>query len=65
MKTAAFLAFVGTILAAALLTWDLVFDALNVMRGLIPAVRLFSSFIYAFAALTVGIFLFIFHQQQR
>jgi len=64
LKTAAFLAFLGTILAAALLVWDFTFDALNVMRGLIPAARLFSSLIYAFAALMVAIFFYVFQKAQ-
>ncbi len=65
LKSAAFLAFLGTILATVLLVWDFIFDALNVLRGLIPAVRLFSSVIYAFAALAVAIFFFVFQKEQR
>ncbi len=63
LKTAAFLAFLGTILAAVLRVWNLIFDALGVMRGLIPSVKIFPSMIEAFAALTVAIFFFVFQQK--
>jgi hypothetical protein len=64
LKNAALLALAGTILAAVLLVWDLVFNILNVLRGLVPAVMLFSSFIYAFAALTLAVFFYVFHTTQ-
>jgi hypothetical protein len=65
LKSAATLAFIGTLLAAALLVWNLVFDILNVVRGLIPAVTLFSSLLYAFAAVSVAVFFFVFQKTQR
>jgi hypothetical protein len=65
LKNAAALAFIGTLLAAALLVWNLVFDILNVVRGLIPAVTLFSSLLYAFAAVSVAVFFFVFQKTQR
>jgi hypothetical protein len=61
-KSAAFLAFLGTLLLSALLLWRLVRDILNVTQGLIPAVTLVSSLIYVFAAVTVTIFFFIFRR---
>ena len=64
-KTAALIAFVGAILAAALLVWDFVFDLLGVLRGLIPAVRLFPALIYAFAAVSTSLFFFVFHKQSN
>jgi hypothetical protein len=64
LKGAAVLAFIGSLLVAALLVWDLVFDILNVMRGLIPVVKLFSSLIYAFGAVSVAIFFFVFQKQR-
>jgi hypothetical protein len=42
-----------------------VFDILNVVRGLIPAVTLFSSLLYAFAAVSVAVFFFVFQKTQR
>jgi hypothetical protein len=64
LKSAALLALIGTILVTALLVWDLVFDVLNVLRGLVPAVKLFSSLIYAFGAFSVAVFFFVFHKRQ-
>ncbi len=64
LKSAALLALIGTILTTALLAWDLIFDVLNVLRGLIPAVKLFSSLIYTFGAFSVTVFFFVFHQRQ-
>ena len=64
LKGAAFLAFIGTLLVTALLVWDFVFSLLNVLRGLTPAVTVFSSLIYAFGALTVTVFFHVFQKQQ-
>ena len=65
LKTAAFLAFLGTILAAVLLVVDFVLDVLNVMQGLVPAAKLFPALIYAFAAVTVAVFFWVFQKDQR
>ena len=54
LKNAALLALIGTILMTALLVWTFVFNFLNLLRGLVPAVTLFSSLIYAFGAFSVG-----------
>jgi hypothetical protein len=63
LKSAAFLALIGTILTTVLLVYNLIFSVLNVMRGLIPLDNLFSTLIYAFASLTVAVFFFVFHKQ--
>jgi len=42
----------------------LIGDVLGVVRGLIPAMRVLSSFIYAFAGLSVVVFLYAFHKAQ-
>jgi hypothetical protein len=55
---------IGTILMTALLVWNFVLTFLNVLRDLVPAVTLFSSFIYAFGCLTVIVFFFVFRQAQ-
>jgi len=44
LKNAALLALIGTILMTALLVWSFVSTLLNVLRDLVPAVTLFSSF---------------------
>jgi hypothetical protein len=64
LKNAALLALIGTILATALLVWTLVVNVLNVLRGLAPAVMLFSWFIYAFAGFSVATFFYVFHRAQ-
>jgi hypothetical protein len=64
LKNAALLALIGTILLTALLAWTFVFNVLNVLRGLVPAVMLFSSFIYGFACFSVAVFFYVFHRAQ-
>jgi len=64
LRSAATIAFVGTLLAAALLIYYFVFDIINVADGLIPLVKLFPSFIYALAALGLAIFFFVFQKRQ-
>jgi hypothetical protein len=65
LKNAAFLALVAMALATALLAFDLIENAPNVVRGLIPAAKVFSSLIYTFAAFSVAVFFFVFCKTQR
>jgi hypothetical protein len=55
---------VGTVMLTVLLMADFIFDALNVLRSLIPATRLLTSFTYAFAGLSAVVFLYAFHRAQ-
>jgi hypothetical protein len=64
LKNAAFLALVGMILVTILLIAGLIGDVLGVVRGLIPIMRLLTSLIYAFAGLSVMVFLYAFHKAQ-
>jgi hypothetical protein len=64
LKNAALLALIGTVLMTALLVWNFVFNLLNLLRGLVPAVTLFSSFIYAFGCFSVMVFFYVFHRAQ-
>ena len=64
LKHASLLAFVGTLLLTILLVVDLILNLLSTMRGLIPAVMLLTSLIYAFAALGVMVFFYAFHRSQ-
>jgi hypothetical protein len=64
LKNAALLALIGTILMTALLMWTFVLTFLNVLRDLVPAVTLFSSFIYAFGCFTAAVFSYVFHRAQ-
>jgi hypothetical protein len=64
LKHAALLALVGTILMTVLLVWNFVFTVLNVLRGVVPAVMLVSSFIYAFGCFSVMVFFYVFRRAQ-
>jgi len=64
LKNAAFLALIGTALLAILLIFDLIRDVSGVAEGVIPAMRLLTSLIYAFAGLTVAVFFYVFHNAQ-
>jgi hypothetical protein len=64
LKTAALLALIGTVLMTVLLVWNFVLTVLNVLRDLVPAVTLFSTFIYAFGCFSVMVFFFVFHRRQ-
>ena len=64
LKNAALLALIGTFLMTVLLVWTFVLTFLNVLRDLVPAVTLFSSFIYAFGCFSVAVFFYLFHRAQ-
>ena len=64
LKTASFLALIGTILLTALLAWDFVRDLMNIAGGLVAPVMVFRSVIYLVAALTVSVFFYTFHKAQ-
>jgi len=63
LKSAAFIALIGTILVAILRLYDLISTIAHVMGGLVPAMALLASLIYAFASLGLAVFLFVFHKQ--
>ena len=65
LKNTTFLALVGMSLATILLVAGLIGDVFDVARGLIPAMRLLTSLIYAFAGLSMVVFLYAFHKGQR
>ena len=64
LKNAAFLALVGMILVTILLMAVLIGDALAFVLSLIPVMRLLTSLIYAFASLSVAVYLYVFHKAQ-
>jgi hypothetical protein len=64
LKNAALLALVGTLLIAVLRVWDFIFTTLSLVRGVVSASEFLSSLIYAFGAVSVAIFFFVFHRQQ-
>jgi len=65
LKGAALLAFIGTILMMAFLTWTFAFHVLDVLRSAEPPVVLFASFVYVFGCFTLAVFFFVFHRAQR
>jgi hypothetical protein len=64
MRSAASLALIGRVLVAIVLVVGFVLDLLNVIRGLVPALRLVTSFIYAFASVGAVVFLWVFRNGQ-
>jgi hypothetical protein len=62
LQNAACLALVGAVLVTILLVVGFVVDLLNVLRGLIPALRVVTSFIYAFAGVGAVVFLYVFYK---
>ena len=64
MRSAASLAFLGAILVAIVLVVGFVLDLLNALQGLIPALRLVTSLIFAFASVTAVVFLCVFRKTQ-
>jgi hypothetical protein len=64
LKNAALFALIGTLLLTILLVAGLILDVLNVARGLIPATKMLSSLIQAFAAVAVTVFFYVFHKTQ-
>jgi len=64
LKSAAFLAAIGMTILTALLLYDLFENVAAILRGLIPALALFRSAIYAFASITVTIFFFAYYKRQ-
>ena len=64
MQSAASLALMGAVLVTVVLVVGFVLDLLNVLRGLVPALRLVTSFIYAFAGVGAVVFLWVFRNRQ-
>ena len=62
LRKAALLSLIGTALMTVLLVWAFVSNVINAMHGLVPGVRLFSSFIYAFGCFGVTVFFYVFYR---
>lgn len=62
LKTASFLALIGTILSTVLLVYDFILGVVHVLDGLVPVTTVITTGIYAFASLTVAVFFFVFHR---
>lgn len=64
MHSAASLALLGAVLVTILLVVGFLLDLLSALRGLVPALRLVTSFIYAFAGVGAVVFLYVFRRAQ-
>jgi hypothetical protein len=65
LKTAALFAFLGMAILTVFLALDFFNVILAVARGLAPAMRLPTSFVYLLASLGLTVFLYVFHRGQR
>jgi hypothetical protein len=64
LKNAAFLALIGTIVIAVMQIAIWIRDVMAISQGLIPVNSLLAATIYAFGAVTVTVFFWIFYKQQ-
>lgn len=64
LKSAALFAFVGILLLTVLLAAGFLRDVLSFGRGLIPALHVLTSMICFVAALSLTVFLYVFHRSQ-
>ena len=62
LKNAALLALAGTILLTILLAAHFILDISNTARGLVPAIRVLTSFIHMLASLSLAVFFYVFHK---
>jgi hypothetical protein len=59
LKDAALLALIGMIFLTVLLVAGLIFDIMNVARGLIPATAMLSALVRSFAAFGVTMYFYV------
>ena len=64
IKSAAFFALIGTALLTILLAAGFIIDVVGLAQGVTPAMSLLTSFIHAFAALSMAVFFYAFHRGQ-
>ncbi len=64
VKTAALLALIGTILATLLLAVSCVVSVAGFLHGVVSLAEMLSALIRLFAALTLAVFFYVFHNAQ-
>ena len=64
LKSAAFLALIGTLLLTILLAVDFITTVSGVLADVVPAVALLRSLIHLFASVSVLVFFYVFHRAQ-
>ena len=65
LKNAALFALIGMIVLTAFLAADFIGTILNVGRGLVPAMKLLTSFVGLLASVGLTVFLYVFQRAQR
>ncbi len=63
LKTAAFLALVGMILLTIVAVVGFIINASGWVHGVVPAIRVLTSFIYVLASLGVTLFFWAYQKQ--
>ena len=64
LKSAAFLALIGTLLLTILLAMDFITTVSGVLGDVIPAIVLLRSLIYLFASVSALVFFYVFQRAQ-
>jgi hypothetical protein len=64
LKSASLFALVGMIVLTVFLTVDFINTIAAVSGGLVPAMKLLTSFVYLLASVGLTVFLFVFHRTQ-
>ena len=65
LKNAALFALIGMMVLTTFLAVDFIGTILNVARGLVPAMKLLTSFVHLLASVGVTVFLYVFQRAQR
>ncbi len=65
LKNAALFALIGMMVLTAFLAVDFIGTILNVARGLVPAMKLPTSFVELLASVGLTVFLYVFQRAQR
>lgn len=65
LKSAALVALIGMLLLTLVVAVDFLNTVAADIRGLVPAVKVLTSFVELVATLGLSVFLFVFHRNQR
>jgi len=65
LQNAALFALIGMMVLTVFLAVDFIDTILNVASGLVPAVKLPTSFVHLLASLGLTVFLYVFRKAQR
>jgi hypothetical protein len=65
LKNAALFALIGMMVLTVFLAVDFIDTILNVARGLVPAMKLLTSFVDLLASVGLTVFLYVFGRAQR